>query len=140
MNKPVREGFVDDKQLAEVEAAQPERPADTPSDAPAQIVLIPEKWPVTVKLLRKPVRNAKNELVSELTFREPTGRDITRYGNPVHIDQTGEAKIDEQKMTLIISGLSGTLLPFIEAMDPRDWNSCAYRLRGFFLPDPAAWS
>lgn len=136
MNKPVREGFIEDQPPSgELEAA-----AEKPVETPAQIVLLPETWPVVIKLLRKPVRNGKNELVHELTFREPTGRDITRYGNPVSIDQNGDVMINEQKMTLIISGLSGVLLPFIEAMDPRDWNSCAYRLRGFFLPDPAAWS
>jgi len=30
-------------------------------------------------------------------------------------------------------------VPFIEQMDTRDWNSVAYRLRRFFLPDPGAW-
>ena len=39
-------------------------------------------------------------------------------------------------MTLMMAALSGILPPFLERMDPRDWNSCAYRLRGFFLPDP----
>ena len=42
-------------------------------------------------------------------------------------------------MTYMIAAPSGVLPPFIEEMDPRDWNSCAYRLRRFFLPDPAAW-
>jgi hypothetical protein len=98
-----------------------------------------ETWPIVVKLLHKQTRNNKNEPISELRFREPTGGDINRYGNPVRIDQDGEIIIDERKMTAIISILSGVLLPFIEALDPRDWNSCAYRLRSFFIPNPSAW-
>lgn len=99
----------------------------------------PETWPIKVKLLHKQTRNNKNEPIGELSFREPTGGDINRYGNPVRIDQDGEIIIDERKMTAMISILSGVLLPFIEALDPRDWNSCAYRLRGFFLPNTSAW-
>jgi hypothetical protein len=72
-------------------------------------------------------------------FREPTAGDINRYGNPCRIDVTGEVLIDEQKMTRVIASLSGILPPLIDAMDPRDWNSCAYRLRSFFLPEVAAW-
>ena len=143
MNKSIREGFVEERPApakptrAPVELEQQQPPqlpelAETP-EPPA------ETWPITVRLLHKAVRNNKNEQVRELTFREPTGGDINRYGNPVRINQDGDVVLDERKMTNMISVLSGTLLPFIEAMDPRDWNSCAYRLRGFFLPDPAAW-
>ena len=117
---------------------EPEPPP--PAEGPAATQEPPaETWPITVKLLHKPTRNNKNEPINELTFREPTGGDINRYGNPVRINQDGDVIIDERKMTMIISSLSGVLLPFVEQLDPRDWNSCAYRLRGFFLPDPAAW-
>jgi hypothetical protein len=85
------------------------------------------------------MRNNKNEQVRELTFREPTGGDINRYGNPVRINQDGDVVLDERKMTMMIAVLSGTLMPFIEAMDPRDWNSCAYRCCAVFSSDPAAW-
>jgi hypothetical protein len=108
-------------------------PTEAPAEAPA------ETWPITVKLKHKPTRNNKNEPIHELTFREPTGGDINRYGNPVRINQDGDLVFDERKMSMMISSLSGVLLPFVEALDPRDWNSCAYRLRSFFLPDPSAW-
>jgi hypothetical protein len=98
-----------------------------------------EIWPITVKLLHKMGRNNKNEPIAELTFREPTGGDINRYGNPVYIDQNGAVMIDERKMNMMISSLSGVSPPFLNALDPRDWNSCAYRLRGFFVPEGAAW-
>jgi len=126
--QPKREGFVEETEpvVAQTQAA-PVSPLDL------------ETWPINVKLLHKSIRDNKGNQVKELSFREPTGGDINRYGNPVRIDQNGDVLIDEKKMTMIMSSLSGILLPFIEQMDPRDWNSCAYRLRSFFLPDPAAW-
>jgi hypothetical protein len=51
----------------------------------------------------------------------------------------GEIIIEERKMTYIMGALCGILPPLLEQMDPRDWNSCAYRLRKFFLPDLRAW-
>ena len=128
-----REGFVEDP------AQQPPIDVKPEPEAKPQEEVYREQWPITVKLLHKPVRNNKNDLVKELSFREPTGGDINRYGNPVRIDQNGDVLIDERKMTTIMAVLSGVLQPFLEGMDPRDWNSCAYRLRSFFLPDPAAW-
>ena len=130
MNKPEREGFVTD---------EPIESGAKSAEQPPQYEPPTESWPVVVKLLHKPVRNNKNELVHELTFREPTGGEINRYGNPVRIDQAGDAIIDERKMTLIMAALSGVLSPLLDRMDPRDWNSCAYRLRNFFLPDFRAW-
>ena len=67
-----------------------------------------------------------------MSLREPRAGDINRYGNPVRVNQDGDVIIDERKMTYMMAALSGILPPFIEEMDPRDWNSCAYRLRAFF--------
>ena len=109
-------------------------PAPEPEPGPAK-----EVWPIKVRLLHKPVRGPKGDMMQELSFREPTGGDINRVGNPCMVDQNGDVIILDRKMTTMMAQLSGVLQPFIEAMDPRDWNSCAYRLRGFFIPDPAAW-
>lgn len=140
MNK--REGFVSDAELVEEKV-----PADSdatiidnepvPDQKPPEPVK--ETWPIKVKLLHKSVRGPKGLMVKELTFREPTGGDINRYGNPCMVDQYGDVVILDRKMTTMIAVLSGILQPFIETMDPRDWNSCAYRLRGFFIPNPEAW-
>ena len=119
------QGFIENPPQPEMEAAPPPAPAET--------------WPVRVKLLHKPVRNNKGEEVHELVFREPTGGDINRCGNPCRINLDGDVIIDEKKMSLIMANLSGILSPLLDTMDPRDWNSCAYRLRGFFLPEVAAW-
>jgi hypothetical protein len=137
-----REGFAAAEEAQVVEKLKPSpapviepSPAETPSDTPLE-----DQWPVTVKLMySKKLRDDQGNLKSELTFREPRGGDINRYGNPVRINQEGDIIIDERKMHFIMSALCGILPPLLEAIDPRDWNSCAYRLRTFFLPDPRAW-
>jgi hypothetical protein len=143
MNKPTaKEGFVKNAEPLNEPAPAAVEPdgnvVDIESGAPLDEP-VKEIWPVTVRLMHKPVRNNKGDMVKELTFREPTGGDINRYGNPCHVDQNGDVVILERKMTTMMAVLSGVLQPFLEGMDPRDWNSCAYRLRGFFIPDPAAW-
>lgn len=154
MNKPQphskREGFVRAQPIADPladdpvvangpvidnEPVEPEpEPAPEPAPEPYK-----DTWPIKVKLLHKPIRGPKGNLIQELTFREPTGGDINRYGNPCHVNQEGDVLIIERKMMTMMAVLSGVLQPFVEAMDPRDWNSCAYRLRSFFIPNPEAW-
>jgi hypothetical protein len=136
--KRFREGFVDDQ--------KPERSSPAPIIEPSPIEMeatdasLPtETWPIIVKLLHKSVRNNKGETLRELAFREPRGGDINRYGNPVRVNQDGDVVIDERKMHFIMAALADILPPFLDQMDPRDWNSCAYRLRSFFLPHPEAW-
>jgi hypothetical protein len=137
MNKQnKREGFVGTAEPIEDSAPIIDNlpPPEPPEPGPVR-----EVWPIRVRLLHKQVRGTKGDMLQELTFREPTGGDINRVGNPCMVDQNGDVIILDRKMTTMIAQLSGILQPFIEAMDPRDWNSCAYRLRGFFIPDPAAW-
>lgn len=126
MNKPIREGFVAEEPAAP-EVVQP---------APEQRV---ETWPIKVKLLHHPIRNHKNEELHEISFREPTAADIIRNGNPCRIASDWEIIIDDRKMAAMLATLGGILTPEIERLDPRDFASCAFRLRGFFLPEPAAW-
>ena len=130
--KPKKEGFVADEPTDDPKLPPP-APVEPPPPPPT------ETWPIKVKLLYRPIRDNQGAEVKELSFREPTGGDINRYGNPVRINQEGDVVIDERKMTFIMAALTGILSPLLERMDPRDWNSCAYRLRAFFLPDPAAW-
>jgi hypothetical protein len=137
--QPKREGFVDPSALSSSSAAEngpllEHQPVEEmPVPAPP-----PETWPVKVRLLHKSISNGKSE-IKEITFREPTGADINRIGNPVRIDQQGEIIIDDTRMLLMMGNLSGVLTPLLERMDPRDYNSCAYRLRNFFIPELAAW-
>jgi hypothetical protein len=88
--------------------------------------------------VKHPIYGNKREQVHELKLREPTAGDILRCGNPLYFNTDG-MHIHEQKMNLMIAALSGILPPLLEAMHPQDWMACAYRLRPFFLPDPAAW-
>jgi hypothetical protein len=133
--KKIREGFITDQPVVDLTPEPPSLAEQEPVEPEIQI----EKWPITVKLLYRSIRTDKVQELRELTFREPRGGDINRYGNPVRIDQNGEVIIDDRKMTMIMAALSGINYPFLEAMDPRDWASCAYRLRSFFLPDPRSW-
>src|SRR3954462_13371340 len=129
-----REGFI-----RNAEPAEPGLPVGEIIDNDAVASEPPkDEWPITVRLLHRGARKGA-ETMHALTFREPTGGDINRYGNPCRVNQDGDVVILEKKMTMIMSALAGVLPPFIETMDPRDWNSCPYRLRGFFIPDPTAW-
>jgi Phage tail assembly chaperone proteins, E, or 41 or 14 len=151
---PKREGFIDDKPVEKPSVvthtieAEPQQPQHQPRTMPPPEIEpspaeIPERfqdeWPLVVPLLNKPIRNTKGELVKELKLREPRAGDINRYGNPVRINQDGDVVWDERKMTYMIAALSDILVPFIEDMSPRDWNTVAMKLRNFFLPDPRAW-
>jgi hypothetical protein len=148
---PKREGFVDPAKTIDGEAHEVVREALPPGTkraapppeiepSPAEKEDLPvDEWPITIKLLYKNIRDNKGVKIAEVVLREPRAGDINRYGNPIRINQDGDVVIDERKMTYMIAALSNILPPFIEEMDPRDWNSCAYRLRRFFLPDPAAW-
>ena len=87
MNKPEREGFVgvgepiDDSVLGgTVVNDQPEASPEPPVEEYKEV------WPIKVRLIYKPIRNNKGELVHELAFRQPTGADINRNGLPVRID------------------------------------------------------
>jgi Phage tail assembly chaperone proteins, E, or 41 or 14 len=122
------------------EEVKPAAPPPELEPSPAELPpLDMDAWPIKVKLLYKPIKNNKGEEVREILLREPKASDINRYGNPVRINNDNEIVIDERKMTYMMAALSEILPPFIETMDPRDWNSVAYRLRRFFLPDLAAW-
>src|SRR5262245_35409144 len=132
----VREGFQQPNEAPTINGqvvGNPDPGMETQPPPPAPL------WPVKVKLLHKPIRDNNGREVKELSFREPTGGDINRCGNPCRVDQNGDVIIDERKMSLIMANLSGILSPLLDTMDPRDWNSCAYRLRGFFLPELEAW-
>jgi hypothetical protein len=131
----MREGFITPEDQP---APQPTQPA--PQQQSAQVVEIPRPvWPITVKLRNKSIMGGRGEAIHELTFREPTGGDIMRMGNPCWIRSDGELMIDDNKMLRMMGQLSGVLSPLLEAMHSKDYNSCAYRLRPFFVPDWEAW-
>jgi hypothetical protein len=117
----------------------PEAPLSVADQARADIAANPDKWPLVIELLYKPIKNEKGELLTALSFREPRAAEINRIGNPVRLLWDNEILIEERKMKYIMGALSGLFPPTIEQMDPRDWNSCANKLREFFLPDLRAY-
>lgn len=157
--RPIREGFVSSPPAPEplgepprdtlpqtplpsqvkTEQPRPEPPVSEMDEIRREVAASADVWPITVQLLYKPIRNDKGEEVTSLSFREPRASEINRIGNPTRMLWDGEIIIEERKMTYIMGALCGILPPLLEAMDPRDWNSCAYRLRKFFLPDLRAW-
>ena len=145
MNKPEREGFI------AVEEVEEEKPKTIEATATEEVGAVEEslpEWPITVKLLHKPVQIKAGETTDELTFREPTAGDIMRAGgNPCRIEVvelgggnvTWQPIIDDIKMLRLMATLSGILEPFLQRMDTRDYASCAHRLRRFFLPEQGIW-
>jgi hypothetical protein len=118
---------------------EPEQPLSEIDQLRDDLRAAAEAWPITVQLLYKTIRNNRNEPINELTFREPTAAEINRIGNPTRLLWDGEVIIEEKKMTYVMSALCGVAPSLLELMDPRDWNSCAYSLRKFFLLDLRAW-
>ena len=140
MNKPEREGFVDDAEPIEQAAEQPQEKAPEPP---------PDVWPLVIKLKHRPVqKSALGDTVKELAFREPTAGDIIRAGgNPVRVevaDIVGNQivynfRIDDAKMMRLMASLCGIVEPYLQKMDTRDFNSCAYRLQRFFIGEQGMW-
>lgn len=94
---------------------------------------------IRVKLSRP--TKAFGEVVSALVFRQPTGRDIRSFGNPVIIDFASEParlSFDEAKMSRMLSALSGVPSSTIDSLSGGDWNACAWGISGFFVPSAPA--
>lgn len=98
-----------------------------------------EKYePIVIKLRNKIIANGDE--VDELVFREPTAADIERVGNPVNIDMSsasGDVKVtfDSKAMTQMMSTLAAVPPSTIRQMKTKDWNSAAWSLASFFIPD-----
>lgn len=99
----------------------------------------PGKLNLTFKLQKKLTAHGKE--IEEIKLREPTVADIIGYGNPVitHVRPKGASYItyDEEKMSDMMSTLGAVPLSTIRALHPQDWNTIAYALASFFVPDLA---
>lgn len=142
-----REGFQEAEPVEVPEVEHEQSSAVATADAGEDFDGLPE-WPLTIPLKHKPIEKSKGETLHELTFREPSARDIIRAGgNPCRIEVVdmpgGQVAyypiIDDAKMMRLMANLTGLLEPQIQRMDPRDYNSCAHRLRRFFLPEQGIW-
>src|SRR5262245_16319918 len=123
-----REGFVQPPEpelpLNEAQSAppQPPLPSQMKSEPPQvepplgefdelrrEIAATADKWPITVQLLYRPIKNDRGEEVNSLTFREPRASEINKIGNPTRMLWDGEIVIEERKMTYIMGALCGIL-------------------------------
>jgi hypothetical protein len=161
MNKPEREGFVEDRPVG-LEQLDPPEPPDppkprkaalekpTPAEPPVPPVVqepLPDEWPIVIKL-RKPTREGGKNTpeITELRLREPRARDIIDAGgNPCRFEVTSVAGagnvwvynwiIDDNKMMRLMANLAGVLETAIFQLDTRDYNNAAQRLRRFFIAE-----
>ena len=95
--------------------------------------------PVFTRKLQRPIK-AHGEELNEISFREPTSADISRYGNPVKFNlfgDTSDISFYEEKMTAMLATLAAVNPGAIEAMTTQDWTSCAWGVVPFFLPTVA---
>lgn len=91
---------------------------------------------ITITLRKSVVANGDE--TNELKFREPTAGDIERCGNPVQLDMASDPpkiSFDAKAMTQMMALLAVVPPSTIRQMHTRDWNSAAWQLAGFFLPD-----
>ena len=93
-------------------------------------------WDGILKLRKNVIANG--ESVAELKFREPTGGDIERIGNPITVglyENNPKIHFEGQTMTMMMAHLAGVPPSTIRAMHPKDWNNGAWYLANFFMPD-----
>jgi hypothetical protein len=87
-------------------------------------------------ILTRPIQ-AHGEEVAVLKWREPTGGDIEKAGNPIVISGMGggEPKLsfDEIKMTKMISQLAAIPPSSVRMLMARDWNAISLKIFRFFM-------
>ncbi len=93
--------------------------------------------PIVVGLRKAVIANGDETM--ELKFREPTAADIERIGNPVNIDlfssEVPKVTFDTKAMTMMMAMLAEVPPSTIRQMHPRDWNTAAWSLAAFFMPE-----
>jgi Phage tail assembly chaperone proteins, E, or 41 or 14 len=134
---------VDEVRKTEAPKAEaPKAEAKEPPPAPAEKEQASENvadpiGQLEFKLRHKPIP-AHGDTVSELKLREPTAADIERVGNPCQFDFSAEVpqvKFDAKVMSAMISVLAGIPPSSVRALHPKDWNTIAWGIANFFLPD-----
>jgi len=90
-------------------------------------------------VLIKPIQ-AHGEEITTLRWREPTGGDIERAGNPVYLDFSGAQptiSFNEKKMAAMMSLLANVPPSSVRMLSAKDWNAVAWKLFRFFTPPGA---
>ena len=126
MDERTRDTIMDD---------QPDEQADLTRGAPDQV----EEQVSFEHVLGKPIQ-AHGEEIRKLEWREPTGGDIERAGNPVYLDFSGPSPtitFNEKKMASMMSLLTQVPPSSIRQLTAKDWNAVAWKLFRFFTPPGA---
>jgi Phage tail assembly chaperone proteins, E, or 41 or 14 len=80
---------------------------------------------------------AHGEALTILKWREPTGNDIERAGNPIVMDSVSgggmRVTFDEKKMSAMICQLAAVPPSAVRQMVARDWNAVAFKVFRFFM-------
>jgi hypothetical protein len=114
--------------------------ADTVAQEPAPAAPPPERpsGPVIIDL-HKPVRAHDDPKKMKLTLREPTVHDMQQVGVPWNLEFTSgrpqPVMADPIRVTAMLARLANVAPTTIEEMDTRDWNTAAWAIAHFFLPD-----
>lgn len=119
-------------------AAVNDEPVDLTLD-PEAAAAPPEEEIKLEHVLSRPIQAHGNE-IHVLRWREPTGGDIERAGNPVKLDFSGERPsigFDEKKMSAMMSVLAAVPPSSIRQLTAKDWNAIAWALFRFFTPPGA---
>lgn len=99
-----------------------------------------EETPISLEhTLTRPIM-AHGDEIKVLHWREPTGGDIERAGNPVYLDFSGPSPtmtFNEKKMANMISVLCAIPPSAVRSMTAKDWNAVAWKLFRFFTPPGA---
>jgi len=116
-------------------ATEPKTRAAAPAEAPAAPTTLPTPdAPVSGAFtftLTKKIK-AHGEDISVLNIREPSGKDIIEFGNPVRVD----LQMNERTMQAQIVNLCAVPPSSVAQMSARDWNTLAFEmLARFFHPD-----
>jgi tail assembly chaperone E/41/14-like protein len=87
--------------------------------------------------LTKPI-DAHSERITILRWREPTGLDIEKAGNPIQLETSPDGErmriaFDERKMGAMIVQLAQIPPSSVRMMAARDWNAVAIKIFRFFL-------
>lgn len=85
-------------------------------------------------ILKKPV-TAHGEELKELTFREPTGKDIRKNGWPYTMSAGGNVILSGPVVAAYIQDLAGVNPAAVDSMHPTDVNTAGWKIAGFFLAD-----
>jgi hypothetical protein len=91
---------------------------------------------ITIKLRKNVIANGDE--TDQLVFREPTAGDIEKYGVPVLIDMGHDPpkiSFDGKSMTQMMAALATVPPSTIRQLHPKDWNTAAWNLASFFLPE-----